>query len=86
MDNFSTLRRGLESPVETIVEVTPDDDNDLTFTPRGIFVKDSGVVAIRDKNGTDITFAAGEIATGMWHPMRPVRILETTTATVLIGE
>lgn len=85
-DNFGDYRRGLESPVEKILTVTPDDDNDLTFIPRGIFVKTTGIVAVEMKDGTQISFANGEIATGVWHPMRPARILETTTATVLIGE
>lgn len=85
-DNFGSYRRGLDSPVETIVEAVPNDDADLPFRPRGIFVKDTGVVSFLDKNGTTITFSDGEIATGVWHPMRPVRILETTTATILIGE
>lgn len=85
-DNFSGHRRGLDSPVETIVEVTPDDGEDLAFKPRGIFVKDTGIVSLLDKDGNTTTFQAGEIATGIWHPMRPVRVLEATTATVLIGE
>lgn len=85
-DNFESFIPGLTSPIERIDEPTPGDSTELDFVPRAIFVKDAGIVSIKDIDGNTITFADGELAIGVWHPMRITRVMAATTATVLIGE
>lgn len=63
--------------------MTPDDDNDL---PKGecnyLYIGGEGnlVAQFKDRPGEDVTLPLG----AGWHPLRPTRILEATTATGII--
>lgn len=78
---------GALAPIGVMKEWTPNDTQDITLrgvnTPaRGLILATVGAVSIHDIEGTTITFASGELAVGIWHPMWIRRILDTgTTAT-----
>lgn len=64
--------------------ITPDDSNDLTRIPKGLWVGGAGDVTLRGVNGSNVTFAG--VQAGSILPVRPSRILSTgTTATGIIG-
>lgn len=64
--------------------ITPDDNNDLTFLPRGVYVGTSGNLAVHDIEGEAVTFT--NLAAGVIHPIAPKRILSTgTTASGIIA-
>jgi hypothetical protein len=83
-DNFGSQSTGLTSPGEAHRAVVPSDDDDLDPRPRCLKCIADGDVAVRDKNGVDITYPmlAGELL-----EFRAVRVLATgTTATVVAWE
>lgn len=85
-DNFDSYRPGLTSPIERCVTPTPGDSTELAFIPRAIFVKNAGTVSVKDMDSTTITFTDGQIATGIFQPLRITRVMAATTATVMICE
>jgi hypothetical protein len=91
-DDFEKYQRSLISGLTKFKEATPSDDtNYLTdvseFYPRAIMIDamETGIVVLEDEDGNTITFANGALITGVWIPMRPVKIKAATTATVYIG-
>lgn len=76
MDRYKDYASGLDSPATRHVQITPDNDNDLTFKPRAIYCNEAGAIVIRDSAGTDLsyTMAAGDLL-----PFRGVRVLATGT-------
>ena len=73
----------LESPASNLALVVPDDDTDLPFVTRAIYVGEPGAVALVTLGGQTVT--TPELAQG-WHPIRAVRILATgTTATGIMA-
>ena len=82
-DEFEGYASGLTSPATRHTAITPSDSVDLDPRPRALRINVGGNIAIRDREGTDITYAviAGEIL-----PFRGVRVLATgTTATGIVG-
>lgn len=83
-DTFESWRAGLESPAEDAFEITPDDDTDLDYVTRGIYVGGSGDLEVITKDGTTIVFT--DIAAGIIHPLRVSRVkASNTSATGIIG-
>lgn len=63
--------------------VTPDDNNDLLFVPRGVYCGTAGNLTIQDIAGETVTFS--NIAAGVIHPLAPKRIMATgTTASQIV--
>jgi hypothetical protein len=64
--------------------ITPSDTADMARTPRAIYVGGAGNVAVRSREGNDVTFTAPPVGTVLH--IAPVRVLVTgTSATLLIG-
>lgn len=63
--------------------ITPDDNADLVFMPRAVYVGTSGHLTFRDREGETITL--NNLAAGVFHPLAPKRIMSTgTTATDIV--
>lgn len=82
IDIFATTGTGGSGPAIRQYAITPDDDADLPRRPRALVCTADGNVAIRDADGTDITYAmtAGDIL-----PFRAVRVLATGTTATVVG-
>lgn len=79
-DAFQNLSSGLESPALRHFPVSPSDTEDLPVRPRSIYCNTAGTVALRDVDGTDVTYS---VTAGTILPVRCSRVLATgTTATV----
>ena len=82
IDTFDAYSRGLESPLSSATEITPDDVNDLSHVSRAVFVGGGGDLQVTMQDGQTVTF--GALAPG-WHPIRVRRILATgTTASAIV--
>lgn len=83
MDLFKNYKPGLESPATRLIEITPDDSNDLTFVTRAITVDAPGHL--------QVVTAAGDagrifISAGIPFPIRVRQVLATgTTAGGIVG-
>lgn len=64
------------------VEVTPDDDSDLAALPQALWIGGVGDLVVKMPSG-DVTFEA--VAAGTLLPIRPIRVLEATTATLIVA-
>lgn len=62
--------------------VTPSDDDDLSQVPRALYVGGEGDVTVQFPSGT-FTFVS--VAAGTLLPIRPLRVLESTTATDILA-
>jgi hypothetical protein len=81
VDNFVTYCPGLDSPPDTIADITPDDANDLAFVTRAIYVGFAGDIKITTPKG--YTGVIPNVANGWWVG-RVSRVWATgTTATGL---
>ena len=79
--NLNLLARGLDSPVSSGFDVTPNDSADLETLPRALYVGTSGDVTVT-LSGTELTF---KDASGLL-PIRPSRVWDTgTTASDIIA-
>ena len=83
MDMFAEYSPGLESPATRLVEIVPDDANDLAFMTRAISVESAGYVQVVTAGGdTGRVF----IAAGVPFPIRVRQIFATgTTAGGIVG-
>lgn len=75
-DLFHSHTPGLESPASHIMEITPDDGNDLAITSRAINVAQSGLVQLTTVAGST---AAVYVAAGITFPVRATRIWASGT-------
>jgi hypothetical protein len=81
-DNFLAHNKGLDAPCDRHFAITPNDDANLTDIPRAIYCQSAGNAVIRDKFGTDLTYA---LTAGQILPFRGVRILATGTTATIYG-
>jgi len=83
-DLFSNFKAGLSSPASNAFAITPHDTNDLAIMTRGIYVGASGDLKVTLSGGTTVTFV--DLAAGMIHPLRVVRVFAAgTDATGIVG-
>lgn len=73
---------GLGEPAVFAESVTPDDDAEIT-TSRALYVGGAGDVAVTMKGGGDATFSA--VPAGTILPIRVTKVLEATTATLILN-
>lgn len=83
MDLFKTHTPGLESPATRLVEIIPNDANDLPFVTRAVAVETPGHLQVVTADGD-----SGRIfvVAGVPFPIRIRQILDTgTTASGIVG-
>lgn len=75
---------GRGEPASRWTDIVPDDDSDLEFLPRAIYIGGDGDIKVRDASGNDEVFVG--LTAGTILPIRPHRVLATgTSATSLIA-
>lgn len=83
-DTFASHQPGLNAPAGGAFAVTPHDTNDLTTSPRALYVGNGGDVVVVMNNDTELTFK--NVGSGSILPIRPAKVKATsTTATDIIG-
>jgi hypothetical protein len=82
IDTFERFGPGLESPATRVLEVTPNDAEDISHASRAVNVGTSGTLRVTTLGG-DI--ATVHVAAGLAFPLRVSRIWATgTTATGIV--
>lgn len=69
-------------PAANVVEVTPDDSNDLPHQSRGLLINDAGDIKITDIN--DNTTTIEDVVPGSILPIQVARVWATGTTCALI--
>lgn len=83
-DNYNKYAIGLESPAIGGFAITPDNDNDITYTTRYLYVGTAGHVKVTFADGTTATL--NNLIAGTLHPLRVNRVWSTgTTALTIVG-
>jgi len=83
-DDYGRHAAGLSSPAEHAAAITPDDENNLANSTRGIYVGTAGDLKITTVGGETVTLA--NVAAGVIHPWRIKRVFSTdTTASDLVA-
>jgi hypothetical protein len=76
-DLFSRFRQDNFSPITHAVAVTPDDEDELEYVTRALYVGDGGdLVVVLQDSGT-VTFVG--VPTGTTLPIRVKKVLATGT-------
>lgn len=84
IDRFAKLQSTYEMPSNKLVDIVPDDGNDLPEVTRGIYIGGIGDLTVVDEYANQVTFVG--LLPGIILPIRAVRVMATgTTATNLIG-
>nr|PZN62464.1 MAG: hypothetical protein DIU58_12330 [Sphaerobacter thermophilus] len=79
-DDFAGQMHGLLAPTDDFELVVPDDGHDLPRLPRRLWVAESGNLVVTNRGGDTVTIP---VEAGQEVPIRPHRVLESTTATVV---
>ncbi len=79
-DNFPGQMGGLLAPTDDFEVIVPDDDNDLAKLPRRVWAATDGNAVVHNKDGDTVTIP---VLAGQDVPIRPRRVLETSTATLV---
>ena len=83
-DDFSRHGSSLTSPPTAAEAIVPDNEADLAYATRALYVGEGGDVAVQLMSGDTITLANAQ--SGTVYPMRVRRVLATgTTADLLVG-
>ncbi len=83
-DNYSNYSLGLESPAIGGFSITPDNDNELTYVTRYIYVGTSGHIKVTFVDDTEVTL--NNIIAGELHALRVKKVHATgTTALAIVG-
>lgn len=83
LDIFKRFKRNMESPAELADAVTPDDDADLEFTTRALYIGVTGDVVVHMVGSTTpVTFVG--LLGGIEHPYRVDRVLASGTTALSI--
>jgi len=81
---FSEHSSTLDSPVRSALAVVPSNTADLAQVTRGVYVGQTGDLALTMADGSTVTFA--NVQAGSLLPLRAVRIRATgTTATSILA-
>lgn len=84
-DIFRTNSYGITWPSEHAFAITPNDDADLPFVTRGIYIGGAGNVRVTTLGGETVDYK--NLAVGMTHEGRIKRVHATgTTATDIVGK
>jgi hypothetical protein len=76
-DPFKNHSRGLSSPAENAVGITPSDLADLEVAPRALYIGQAGDLTARMIGGETVTL--GNVPAGALLPIRVARVLATGT-------
>jgi hypothetical protein len=83
-DDFEHHTTSLTSPATAGEAIVPDDDADLSYFTRGLYVGSTGTIVAVMISGDEITL--NDAQAGMIYPLRIRRVKATSTsAAVLIG-
>lgn len=83
-DRFASNAAAANGPATHAFAITPDDTNDISEPPRGLYTGTGGTIALIALSGASVTFS--EVPAGIVLPLRVIRVLATgTTATALVG-
>ncbi len=82
-DAFSTHTPGLTAPAADGFAILPDDDADLAYTTRAVYVGAGGTLDIVLASGAEVSLV--NVGDGTVLPLRVRRVLESTTAGDLVG-
>ena len=86
-DDFG-VHNGLEPlsmPATKALSITPDDDDNLTFATRGVYIGGGGDLRV-DMQGGGVAVTFVGLAAGTVLPVRVAKVYATgTTATSLVG-
>lgn len=81
-DNFKYFVNDPTGPLRNAVAITPDDDNDLPFVTRALWVGGAGTLAVVMESGATASFSGVQAGTQL--DFRVKRVLATgTTATLM---
>jgi len=84
IENFPTTGDQPFYSARRAFAITKNDDNELAYVTKAIYVGGAGDVAVRMYDGTDVTFAG--VAAGTILPIMVKRVLSTgTDATNIVG-
>lgn len=84
IDKQKNLVNTYEMPSDHLEAIIPDDNNDLAYVTRGIYIGSIGNIRIQPENGSPVTFVG--LVPGIILPVRATRVLATgTTASNLIA-
>lgn len=83
-DTFVGHARDIGSPVRNAFVITPHATNELPYVTRAVYVGGAGdIVAVLADDTDPVTFKA--VPVGMVLPIRAKRILNTSSATYMLG-
>ena len=84
VDEFSRHGASLTSPPTGAETIIPDNESDLAYATRALYVGEAGDVVVQMLTGEMVTLA--NMQAGTIYPMRVRRVLATgTTASYLVG-
>lgn len=84
VDAHNTLRDELSSPASHAAEVTPDNDNELDYITRGVYVGTTGNLRVKMAGGETVTIPT--IPAGTTLAIRVIQIYATlTTASGIVA-
>lgn len=86
-DRTAGQTSGLTSPLTRYFRVAAENEDELPFLPRAILLPAATALTVysTDTEEASFTFATGELAAGVWHPMRPT-LIESNTGDVIIAD
>lgn len=76
-DEFENFTPGMESPAVNGEAIIPNDEADLPFATRGIWIGTGGDLTVTLTGGTTVTYP--DIPSGVVFPIRAKRVFETGT-------
>lgn len=76
-DLFSTHLESLIAPATSAAAITPNDDNELSYVSRSLWVGVAGSLKVQMRDGQDVTFA--NVTVG-WHHLRVRKVFATGTS------
>ena len=83
-DEFAHTSMSLEAPAISGETIVPDDQADLSYATRGLYVGSAGDISLQTLSGDQIVLASAQA--GVIYPIRIRRVNATgTTAAGLIG-
>lgn len=84
-NTYDRFSEGLDGPAEHAFAISPDDNNDLSYVTRSIYVGTGGDIKVDMYGGEDaVTFA--NVPGGQVLPIRATRVYDTDTdATNMVG-